>query len=138
MSTQKLKEYRRRYYLKHREKALKQGRDWYKRNRSRKLEVCKRWRTNNPDRQRKSQARRLYGITYEDYDSMLKKQNGLCKLCQEFMKKPVIEHDHKNNKIRGFTCQRCNIIIGMVESARDLGLLPALNNYLSLKETNEL
>lgn len=64
----------------------------------------------NRNRQYKSR----YGITLEDYENMYSQQQGKCKLCQE-EKRLVVEHNHENSKVRGLTCDRCNIFIGLLE-----------------------
>lgn len=62
-----------------------------------------------------------YGITFEEYELMLKKQNGRCKICKttkthnKSHKRLSIDHCHKTNKIRGLICDRCNVAIGRIE-----------------------
>ena len=47
-----------------------------------------------------------YGITFKEYELMLKKQNGRCKICKttrthnKSHKRLSIDHCHKTNKIR--------------------------------------
>lgn len=63
-----------------------------------------------------------YGITEEQYQEMLKAQNGLCLIClqpETILDKRVngpkrlsIDHCHKTKKIRGLLCRNCNIGIG--------------------------
>lgn len=77
---------------------------------------------------------RKYGITHEQYDELLKKQNGVCAICHEAetMKNKVlaVDHDHATGIIRGLLCHRCNIGIGYFrerielfkEAARYLGV----------------
>lgn len=59
-------------------------------------------------RRRKLMA--AYGITPEEYDAMLARQNGRCKLC---LRKPgkkhlAVDHDHKTGRIRGLLDLQCN------------------------------
>lgn len=68
------------------------------------------------------QIKWLYGLTEKDYTQMLKSQNNACKLCGEENKKLIVEHDHKNNVVRGLTCHRCNTIIAGYENAITIGL----------------
>jgi len=65
---------------------------------------------------RDRQMRCRYGITLEDFNRMYDEQNGCCKLCDK-KKRLVVEHNHDNGKVRGLTCDRCNLILSMLEPA---------------------
>lgn len=47
------------------------------------------------------------------------KQKGKCAICgvkETNLKRSLrLDHDHKTNKIRGFLCDRCNVVLGMCE-----------------------
>ncbi len=58
-----------------------------------------------------------YGITQEDYDSMLLDQEGMCAICGT--KNPqgrhnifVVDHDHTTGDVRGLLCHNCNTGLG--------------------------
>jgi len=82
---------------------------------------------------------RLYGITHDDYNALLKKQGGVCAICgnQETIAhngKIValsIDHDHPTNKVRGLLCGSCNRAIGLMKD--DPERLMAAANYLLVK-----
>ena len=62
---------------------------------------------------------RLYGLTHEQYDELLAKQEYACATCRQ--KKPLdVDHDHQTGKVRGLLCRRCNIAIGQFEDDPDL------------------
>lgn len=62
------------------------------------------------------------GITLDDYQRMLEKQNNKCAICneQETRKNPhsdgvlrlCIDHCHKTGKVRGLLCHSCNTALG--------------------------
>jgi hypothetical protein len=85
----------------------------------------------NPLAKKDSELRRLYGITINEYLTMLSKQGEFCKNCKQECKTKLslsVDHDHKSGKIRGLLCNRCNRAIGMFEDNKELLRLAA--NYL--------
>lgn len=87
------------------------------------------WRKNNKAIQWRRHLRYRYGLTEEDYASLLKSQNNCCKLCQvNPIRTPVIDHCHATDKVRGIVCQRCNMAIGLFEGYKDV--LHKIPDYL--------
>jgi len=73
-----------------------------------------------------------YGITEDQYNAMSASQGGVCVICKSPPGPPwnllVIEHDHATGKVRGLTCQPCNIVIGMSKESPET--LEAVAAYL--------
>ena len=102
----------------------------------------KRWRELNKNKTkmfyRKWALKRQYGITLEEYDDMLKKQQGLCYLCglpetaskatKDGVKNLAVDHCHKTGKVRKLLCTKCNTAIGLLND--DIGLVKRLAQYL--------
>jgi|ERR1700694_15121 len=58
-----------------------------------------------------------YGITHEEFDALVAKQNGLCAICGILpVDRLQVDHEHKTRKVRGLLCWPCNVMIGI---ARD-------------------
>ena len=81
---------------------------------------------------KKSRIKRMYGITYEKYQELLKKQNGVCAICG---KKPKdgkrglhIDHDHDKNGVRGILCHSCNTALGLL--GEDIIIISNMIQYL--------
>lgn len=74
------------------------------------------YREKNLEKVRKSARtyalRTQYGLSIEDYEEVLKNQNGRCLICNEVSKLHV-DHDHKTGKFRGLLCVSCNGGLGM-------------------------
>jgi hypothetical protein len=54
-------------------------------------------------------------------EKILKKQNGLCAICQQIPEKPCLDHHHKKRVkgtglIRGVLCNSCNVFIAKSEN----------------------
>jgi hypothetical protein len=72
-----------------------------------------------------------FGITVEEFNEVLIRQNGLCAICgvkfQNKRKKgPHVDHDHRTGKIRGLLCNSCNLAVGRYEAHKD-----GIDAYLS-------
>lgn len=62
-----------------------------------------------------------YNLTPDEYDTILKKQNGVCAICQT--DRPTkrshslpVDHDHVTGKVRGILCIPCNRALGYFEN----------------------
>lgn len=60
-----------------------------------------------------------FGLTLEDYESILDMQNYRCAICethQKDLKKDLaVDHCHKTGKIRGLLCGNCNRAAGLLK-----------------------
>jgi len=99
----------------------------------------KRYRLRHPEK-----IKRLYrltnlkefGLTIEDYDQMLLKQNGVCKICGKKCssgRRLAVDHCHTTGKVRGLLCGRCNQGIGHFQD--DSGRLLIAAAYLQNSKT---
>lgn len=61
-----------------------------------------------------------FNISLNDYNKILKKQNGVCAICGLLESRKTvntsytlaIDHDHITGKVRGLLCHRCNLGLG--------------------------
>lgn len=93
------------------------------------------WAHKNPDKERNARLKSVFGITLDDYNSILKEQNYVCAICNNKCstgKNLSVDHDHITNKIRGLLCDRCNFGIGCFND--NVELLLKATEYL--KRTN--
>jgi len=88
-----------------REKLRKKWRAWAKEDRAK-----------DPNHHRGLQIKSLYGITFEQYESMVLAQNGRCAICRT--DKPGgrgrwhIDHCHIQDQVRELLCHGCNVGLG--------------------------
>lgn len=54
--------------------------------------------------------RKSYGITIDEYDTILAAQGGVCAICRGGTSKRhfAVDHNHKSGHVRGLLCARCN------------------------------
>lgn len=69
-----------------------------------------------------------YGMTVEDFDTMLIQQAGLCGICGQQMVDPQVDHCHATGSVRMLLCRPCNIGIGYFKDSP--GLLRRAAEYV--------
>lgn len=103
---------------------------------------AKAWRDRNPEKLaaslRKQGLRRYYGLTPEQYQSMLDGQGGVCAICGGTEKRRNLDVDHDRSCcpgrnscgecVRGLLCNACNMGLGKFGS--DPERLEAAARYL--------
>lgn len=65
---------------------------------------------------------RNYGISDDEYQSLLTRQGGLCAICRReetclanngrLIKSLAVDHDHETGEVRGLLCTNCNKSLG--------------------------
>lgn len=70
-----------------------------------------------------SKLKKKYGITAEDYEALLVKQNHGCKICGKTEEKNgrrlAVDHCHENGYVRGLLCSNCNKGLGCFQDDTD-------------------
>jgi hypothetical protein len=118
----KYNEYDREYYLKNKERLKKQ-----------RNEQAKEYYLNHKEQRKEYVLQKLYNITLEQYNNMLKSQDNKCAVCKndfEQNDKICIDHNHNTNQVRGLLCHNCNIILGMANDNKEI--LQNAINYLNI------
>jgi hypothetical protein len=81
----------------------------------------KQYRKKNPDAVARLHRSRVYGITSDQYESVLLKQDNKCAICKRsfisFIRCPDTDHSHTTKKFRGILCHKCNIGLSYVEDS---------------------
>lgn len=82
---------------------------------------------------RKASLKRNYGISLEQYNNLLKEQNGCCYICKELPSKKqlAVDHCHTTNKVRKLLCSKCNTALGLVNDNPEI--LKTMILYLTEK-----
>lgn len=99
--------YHRQWYRDHKELISERRKDYRKRDPEKYRAHYEKWRAKNPH----YFVARLYGITVEEYQELVTKQDRKCALCGK--RRPLhIDHDHATGRIRGLLCRGCNVGLG--------------------------
>jgi hypothetical protein len=78
----------------------------------------------NPNEHLNSKLKNKYGISLNEYNLMLEKQNYVCKICQHpetkcnqngKIKRLCVDHCHITKHVRGLLCNGCNSAIGFLQ-----------------------
>lgn len=106
------------------------------------------WQKDNPERYKANQRKyrcKLYGITPDDYERMLREQDNVCAICKQPCERGdlCIDHNHNTKAVRGLLCRRCNQILGLFKDdpkllAENLDVLHQCIDYLDLAASRAL
>ena len=72
-----------------------------------------------------------YNTSFEKFLSILSKSGGKCDICREPLsqKNYTVDHNHKNNEIRGILCRKCNAALGLLKDSP--GVIDKAKEYLT-------
>lgn len=135
----KYKPKRKEYLRKNKERIAKQWKKWRENNKDKIREIKKRYRLKHLDKVkndiREWKWKKVFGITANQHQEMLIKQDYKCKICgihQSKLKRILaVDHNHSSGKVRGLLCSHCNTGLGYFRDS--IELLEKAINYLKLK-----
>lgn len=84
------------------------------------------WRSLNKEKLKEINRRALlkarYGLSLEEYDVMLREQDGVCAICYNAPNgKPLfVDHNHITGRVRGLLCDVCNLGLGAFKEDEEL------------------
>lgn len=114
-NAEKVRAQRRASYQRHREEIRE--RDNAKRRtpefREAKREQYARRRALDPRFVHKEAIWALYGLTLDEYDAMVLRQEGRCAICNDPMREPQVDHCHTGGHVRALLCHLCNRGLGL-------------------------
>lgn len=77
---------------------------------------CRKCRNARYARQNRARRyERVYDITLEKYEELLKKQDGVCGICKQPQSTLLcVDHNHDTGEVRGLLCTPCNRGLGLL------------------------
>lgn len=125
----KKRDYQRKYREENPEKCRASVRRWAAENPTKKRECARSWREKNPRKHRESERRsdvkRRYGLTLEEYDTIIARGCAICGRSEGSMH---LDHCHATGLVRDCLCSECNHGIGLFKD--DPALLAKAIAYL--------
>lgn len=105
------------------QKCVEKGRKFRAANPEKARAWSKKWSAANPEKILSARLRRDFGISLEDYQTMLAKQGGVCAVClkpEKTKRRLAVDHDHNTGKIRGLLCRDCNTSLGKLGDSPEI------------------
>lgn len=96
--------------------------------REQQKQARERYKLRHPGRAIALGRQRKFGITPEDYETLLENQNNCCALCGKpevvtwkgKVKQLAVDHDHSTGLVRSLLCQKCNTGLGSFNDSEEL------------------
>lgn len=77
-----------------------------------------------PEIRLRADLKQRYDMSLEDFKRLLAEQNGVCAICGQpetgSFSRLSVDHDHRDNSIRGLLCAACNAGIGRLKDDPNL------------------
>ncbi len=110
---------KKRYEENKEEKRLKQREYRLKNLESIRIKKKKAYSTDSGKEQSRLRiVKKLYGLSKEQYKTLVDRAAGICELCLEHSLKTLnVDHNHTTGNVRGLLCANCNKGIGMFDDS---------------------
>jgi hypothetical protein len=115
-------EYQRGWRAKNRVKSNEYQRGWRAANRDKALAATRKYAAKSKGLRRSQRLKKRYGVTVEEYDAVLAKQDGVCAICCQPTtdgRRLAVDHCHYTGKFRGLLCFHCNTAVGKLGDTAD-------------------
>ena len=89
----------------------------------------RKYRNSRPNFHRVHNLKQRYGLSPDEYQSILANQNFTCAICEveishalEYTAKRsvVVDHNHETGEVRGILCSKCNLVLGHARESTDI------------------
>ena len=126
----------RKHYHAHKHEASERHKEYYLLHADELRAYSKKWKDDHREhvkvQGRRDKLRRNFGLTPQDFKSLVSKQEGKCAICGSTTpggnRNWHVDHDHVTGKVRGLLCRLCNLMLG--HSRDSSQILRAAISYL--------
>ena len=126
--------------------VLLDGENWDRHDQEINSRICRHcrneygrdWLAKNPEKRRSYRLKLIFGLTLDEAREIWERQHRRCWLCERPLsfEEANIDHDHRNDKIRGLVHGACNTIVGLAHD--DPSLLAAISESLRKRAGEEM
>lgn len=75
----------------------------------------------NPEKYKNWELKKTYGITLDDFNTMMQCQHDCCAICSRNFSEvgvvPCVDHCHETGDVRGLLCRSCNTLLGQANDS---------------------
>jgi hypothetical protein len=92
-------------------------------------EDARRYRAKHPDYHHGRNLKQRYGISVDEYQTIIASQNNACPICKveisdtlgyKGKRAAVVDHNHDTGEVRGILCSFCNLVLGYARENTDI------------------
>lgn len=92
-------------------------------------ESQRRFRYSTPGYNHSRNLKRRYGISVDEYQTLIANQNFACPICEveipdtleyKGRRPSVVDHNHETGDVRGILCSKCNLVLGHARESTDI------------------
>jgi len=113
-----------RYHEKHKDKLNVYQKEYKKKNidkiRQQTRDGKRRMRVNNPEREKEAQLRYRFRLEQKKINEAGRNKPDFCEICKGNEYRIVFDHCHAHGNFRGWICDRCNRVLGIVKDSPEL------------------
>lgn len=80
-------------------------------------------------RQRVASLKKVFGLSVEDYRSLLADAGGVCPICKNTVVRWHVDHNHRTGEVTGVVCDSCNVG-ALSRTFHDVSFVKSLLAYL--------
>jgi hypothetical protein len=104
------------------QKAIAAVKRWQQANAAHVNAYRREYRKGRRDHDRDRHYQRKFGITLEQYDTLLEQQGGTCAICRRPPRQVRlhVDHGHGSGAVRGLLCVSCNNALGQLQEDVDV------------------
>lgn len=120
---EKVKAYQKAYYERNKLKIRERAKVHARLHKEDRRKSSAEWKKRNPEKVKNAELKREFGITIDQYNQMLIKQNDCCAICNKHKslstKMLAVDHNHKTGQVRELLCHACNTAYGFLNESED-------------------
>ena len=89
----------------------------------------RRFRNSKPDYNHVRNLQRRYGLSVDEYQTLLANHNFACAICKveisdtvgyKSKRSVVVDHNHETGDVRGILCSKCNLVLGHARESTEI------------------